>query len=239
MKKIFSLIPVIISFFSIIPVFADDGNEIDCEKSLKVQEQHVLDLITLYGKTDVDNVVMGSYTMGRTDTAYCNHHIIVKYEVPDEVNSSEFHKRKDIIFRYFNLNEVGLPQKPPVFMHGRTPILRPLPPEAATKTLGYPPYKCEQRLELEEHFSRWYGGDDAYDMIAASVVFPNNSYPFCDYHVFLMDSKKGEDNQSSEIWFTHIRVDESWYFHIGPNWAPRALKIKGRVIPFSELPQPH
>lgn len=212
--------------------------DLDCEKSLKYQEQNVLDIITLYGKYDIQNVVMGSYN-GSKISGYCNHNIVVKYAIPDEEASSGTHKRWDIIFRYFNLNELGNPFKPPVIMHARQPIVKPIKIGPNGEKMRRAPYDCEQRFEIEDRFARWYEDTNSPYTWAASMVVPRNRYPFCEYDIFLMYPKKGNENQDPEIWFTHVKSDETWFWNEGGYPFPQGIELQGRIIPDSDLPGPN
>jgi hypothetical protein len=238
MKNIFRISHILLFLFGCKSGISFAEVDLDCEKSLKYQERNVLDIITLYGKNYIQNVVMGSYNDGKI-SGYCNHNIVVKYDIPDEEASSETHKRLDTIFRYFNLNELGNPFKPPVIMHARQPIVEPYENGTNGDKMRRAPYDCEQRFELEDRFARWYEDSISPSTWAGSMVVPRNRYPFCEYHIFLMYPKKGAENQNSEIWFTHVKSDETWYWHEGADPFPQGIEFQGRIIPDSDLPRPH
>lgn len=231
----------VMAFILFAPLSKSSVQEFDCDKSLKVQEKNVLDIITLYGKkTDLENIVMGSYNWPEiTEGRPCYHNIVVKYEVPNEELSSDYLTVWDTIIRYFNLNEIGNPLKPPVFMHARQPLIgKPEEPINKTTRPYPPPYQCEQRFELEERKVRWYTETNKPSTWVASMVIPRREYPFCEYHIFLMYQEDSND-PNSEIGFYHVPRDETWYWHVGGMPYGRDFKFKGRKIPKSEIPSPH
>lgn len=213
------------------------SQEIDCEKSLKIQEKQVLDIITLYGKnTNIENLVIGSYNYNRK-MGDCNHHILVKYERKNDELSTEYYIIWDTIFRYFNRNEFGNDFIPPVFMHGRKPIIEDPEGSIRDEKLLYPSYECEQRFEFEEESIRKYQGTYSPSTWAASMVIPKKHYPFCEYHIFLMYPEILDD-PSSEIWFTHVLKDETGGWHLGGYPSRSEFVVKGRKIPKSQVSLP-
>jgi hypothetical protein len=241
MKNIFKLSQILDLLFGINSEISFAEEDLDCEENLKWAEKYVLDTITLYGKKNIENVVMGSYRWYETPEGTCNNHIVVKYEVntgPRPSTSWDFRNGVDTIIRYFNINHWGYPFKPPVVMHARKPFATYSNPSNA-KNEEYPPYKCEQRLELEEFLARFYFSETKYpDLLSASTVFSRNTYPFCQYHIFFLSSHKNPENQEIEFSFDYVIRDESWYNN-GYDGRPVIVgdrkKIKGRIIPDSEL----